>query len=173
MQKYAAQIDVYNAQVKAYTAQANTLARQAQQTIEQTMFDTLSDPNYIHPSKRGFPAMASKKIVFTVYEAANGYFVETAGGALVVGTTLSEVCTAAQGKVAEEKMLEENIVERATRDDPLAQRATFQQAQWEKINKALIENMKPMKFLDKFALMERELSKPPNLFDRFRLWLQR
>lgn len=48
--------------------------------------------------------MANKDLVFTVYGVANGFYAETARGNILVGATLSDVCTAAQAKVAEEKL---------------------------------------------------------------------
>jgi hypothetical protein len=39
--------------------------------------------------------------VFTVYAAKNGYYAEVRGAGIVIGTTLSECCTAAQAAAAE------------------------------------------------------------------------
>lgn len=145
IEKYTAQVDVYNAQIQAYQVQADLLAKQMQTTLEQQAYNIL---------KKGFPAMASKKVVFTVFEAANGYFAETSLGQLVIGTTLSEVCTAAQGKAAEEKLMEDSV---ASPRDPLGQ--VGKSALWEKVrplfhDKAVLEEMlkaaQPMTTFDKF-----------------------
>jgi hypothetical protein len=149
---YSAQVNVYNAQVKAY---ADMLAQQAMQTQEQILFDTLSNPAYLHPSKKGKP-MADRIEVFTVYAAANGYYAELAIGKLVIGATLSECCTAAQAAMAEHKIAGDED-DGPTAADPLNQR----NAQWNKVRPLLVEEIlsaaKPSLFLSLFS------GKPPKL----------
>lgn len=55
--------------------------------------------------------MGDGDAVFTVYKAANGYYAKTTNDGIVVGTTLSDVCSAAQAKVAEEALNDEGTQE--------------------------------------------------------------
>ena len=150
---YSAQVNVYNAQIQAYV---DRLAYKVAQTQEQILFDTLSNPAYLHPSKKG-KTMADQIEVFTVYAAANGYYAELAIGKLVIGATLSECCTAAQAAMAEHKIAGDDKDDGPTAADPLNQR----NAQWNKVRPLLVEEIlsavKPSFFVNPFS------GKPPRL----------
>jgi hypothetical protein len=152
---YSAQVNVYNAQIQAYV---DKLVRQAMETQEQILFDTLSNPAYLHPSKKG-KTMADRIEVFTVYAAANGYYAELAIGKLVIGATLSECCTAAQAAMAEHKIAGDEY-DGPTAADPLNQR----NALWNKVRPLTVEErnemlnaVQPSLFLSLFS------GKPPKL----------
>jgi len=91
--------------------------------------------------------------VFTVYAASNGYYAELAIGGLVIGTTLSECCTAAQAAMAEHKIAgDENV------DVAIGQAGN---ASWNKVRPLLVEEIlsavKPSFFVNPFS------GKPPRL----------
>lgn len=46
--------------------------------------------------------------LFRIYRAANGFYARMNDGQIVVGTTLSDACTAAQAQVAERVLLDDD-----------------------------------------------------------------
>lgn len=62
----------------------------------------------VAPDLKGGEGMArADEELFTVYRAANGFYARMQSGGIVVGTTLSEACIAAQGSVADAIIREE------------------------------------------------------------------
>ena len=49
-----------------------------------------------------------KKQIFTIYKVDNGFLGELPGGGLVIGATLSEVCSAAQAQAATNALLQDD-----------------------------------------------------------------
>lgn len=130
------QIKVYTAQVEAYKAKmqmansaaAAILGQQMRDTLEHTLYGVLNPagivPWKIWPTSESNMGTGTngqeREKVFTVYEAANGYYAEVRG-VIVVGKELSEVCTAAQAEASKQKL------EAATNNDPNAEK----QSPWE------------------------------------------
>lgn len=93
---FKAQMDVYGARVQAYSVQVDAHAKQYQINLEKFMADM------------------DRKEVFSVYTASNGYYAELPNGDIVVGTTLSEVCEAAQAAAATSALANDSNTESAT-----------------------------------------------------------
>lgn len=84
LELYKAKITLYKAQVDRYMAEVDGRAYTVANFVNQPAGNTMSDG-----------------LVFSVFTAANGFYAKMPDGRLVVGMTLSEVCTAAQAAAAE------------------------------------------------------------------------
>lgn len=96
MAKYEAEILAYNAQVEMHKALIDNYAHTLQIAW-----------NPIVDRQEKEMAEPQGKEVFTVIEVANGYVANVRGGGMVVGATLSDVCTAAQAEAASVKLKQE------------------------------------------------------------------
>jgi hypothetical protein len=85
--------------------------------------------------------------VFTVYAAKNGYYAEVRGAGIVIGTTLSECCTAAQAAAAEVVLAgEPETMEQAAKE--LAYQARSTQ---ERIAADVLKSAGPVQFFNRFG----------------------
>lgn len=69
-----------------------------------------------------------KREVFTIFEVDNG-FMGQVGQSIVVGTTLSEACSAAQAQYAQNRVLQEE--DEAAKEQPTI--ASIAKATWQKL----------------------------------------
>lgn len=72
-----------------------------------------------------------KKPMFTVFEVNNGFVAEFPGSGLVIGATLSEVCSAAQAQAATQALLRDDVEDgEPSASNPLG----LKKALWQKLN---------------------------------------
>jgi hypothetical protein len=110
----------FTTNIEAYQHQVDLYRQQVQKIITEMKQAEIKPYLGMHtiPALEGEGKMAKgKELIFTVHGVANGFIAETAGGNVVVGSTLSDVCAAAQAKLAEEKLAPESP-EMAAKADP-------------------------------------------------------
>jgi hypothetical protein len=71
-----------------------------------------------------------KQELFTVYKVDNGFLGETMGGGIVVGASMSEVCSAAQAQVAASTILAGD-----DGDVPTSATNPLKKASWQRLSK--------------------------------------
>lgn len=88
MTEYVTQMEVFKTKVDAYNAELEVFKAVVERQRAQ--------------HKEG--KMSGDRSLFTVFQVDNGFYARMADGTMVVGGTLSEVCAAASGKAAEQKI---------------------------------------------------------------------
>ena len=106
LDKLIAQTESWNAMNKQ-TAMDELTARIMTAKIEQMKYEMATREVSGSGYTRG-GSMQHEIALFTVYKVTNGFYAKLPSGAVTVGATLSECCTAAQGQVAEEVITGEN-----------------------------------------------------------------